>query len=115
MALFRPCRASGRTFASSWTKTEKVEFILGRTGVSPLDVEIDTGMDMFKMVGANAFKRHAGLKLAATEAKRWRNLTVTSFLSQLDRRTLETRETGICIQWTGGRVAVVQEQEHLRR
>ena len=36
----------------TWTKTEKVEFILERTRVSPLDMEIDTGMDMFKMVDA---------------------------------------------------------------
>ena len=43
----------------TWTKTDKVDFILGRTGVSPLDVEIDTGMDIFKMVDPNEFKRYA--------------------------------------------------------
>jgi hypothetical protein len=61
-----------------------VDFILERTGVSPLDVEIDTGMDMFKMVDPNEFKRFAGLELAAKEAKRWRTLTVTNFPNQLD-------------------------------
>ena len=50
----------------AWTKTEKVEFILERTGVSRLDMEIDTGVDMFKMVDANEFTRYAGLELAET-------------------------------------------------
>ena len=68
----------------TWTKTDKVDFILERTGVSPLDVEIDTGMDMFKMVDPNEFTRYAGLALAAKEAKRWRTLTVTNFPNQLD-------------------------------
>ena len=68
----------------TWTKTEKVDSILGRTGVSPLDVEIDTGTDMFKMVDPNEFKRYAGLALATKESKRWRTLTVTNFPNQLD-------------------------------
>ena len=69
---------------STWTKTDKVDFILERTGASPLDVEIDTGMDMFKMVDTTAFSQYAGLELAAKEAKRWRTLTVTNFPNQLD-------------------------------
>ena len=68
----------------TWTKTDKVNFILERTGVSPLDVEIDTSMDMFKMVDTAVFKKYAGLEMAAKEAKRWRNLTVTNFPNQLD-------------------------------
>ena len=68
----------------TWTKTDKVNFILERTGVSPLDVEIDTSMDMFKMVDTAAFKKYAGLEMAAKEAKRWRNLTITNFPNQLD-------------------------------
>ena len=68
----------------TWTKTDKVEFIMERTGAGPLDVEIDTGMDMFKMVDANEFRRYAGLELAAKEAARWRNLTVANFPNKLD-------------------------------
>ena len=71
----------------TWTKTIEVGFALKRTGASPLDVEIDTGMDVFKMVDTNKLRRYAGLELATTEAKRWRNLTITSFPTQLDINT----------------------------
>jgi F-box-like len=46
---------------STWTKTDKVEFVLQRAGASPLDVEIDTSMDVFKMVDASECKPYAGL------------------------------------------------------
>jgi len=69
----------------TWSKTENVESILGRIEVGPLDVEIDTGIDMSKVVDANEVRRYAGLELAATEAKRWRNL--------LDIDTHSTPET----------------------
>jgi hypothetical protein len=76
----------------TWTKHDKVAFILERTGVSPLDVEIDTSMDMFKIVDANEFRRYTGLELAAKEAKRWRNLTVMNFPSHLDIEVYSTPE-----------------------
>ena len=71
----------------TWTKMDEVRVALERTGASPLDVEIDTGMDVFKMVDTDKLKRYAGLELATTEAKRWRNLTITSFPTQLDINT----------------------------
>ena len=64
----------------TWTKVEKVAFILDRTAVSPLYVEIDTDADAvpFKIVGAHESPQYAGLVLAATQAKRWRSVTIIS-------------------------------------
>lgn len=76
----------------SWTTIDKIEFVLERTWVTPLDVEIDTSMDMFKLVDENKFRRYAGLERATMEAKRWRNLTITSFPTQLDIDTHSTPE-----------------------
>ena len=76
----------------TWTKTANVGFALKRTGASPLDVEIDTGMDMFKAVGANKRRRYAGLELATRAANRWRNLIITSFPTRLEINTHSTPE-----------------------
>jgi hypothetical protein len=65
----------------TWTKTDQVDFILERTGVSLLDVEIDM---MFMIVDPNQFRRYAGLELAVKEAKCWRTLIMTNFPSQHD-------------------------------
>ena len=40
------------------------------SGASPLDADVNTGVDMFKMLGTSKFGRYAGLRLAVTEAKR---------------------------------------------
>ena len=76
----------------TWTKADKIRLALERTGASPLDVEIDTSMDAFEVVGTNGFRRYAGLELATTEAKRWRNLTITGFPTQLDINAHSTPE-----------------------
>jgi hypothetical protein len=76
----------------TWTKPDKVKFILERTGVTPLDVEIDPGIDDLKMVDSNEFRKYAGLELAAKEANRWRNLTITNFPNKLDIDAYSTPE-----------------------
>ena len=40
-------------------------------GVSPLDVEIDPGMDMFKMVNSNELRKYAGLELTWRLTQAW--------------------------------------------
>lgn len=48
-------------------------------GASPLDKNIGTTMDMFKMVVAKVQVICWSLKLAATMARGWKGLTVTNF------------------------------------
>jgi hypothetical protein len=68
---------------STWTKVEKIDFILERTGRVPLDVEIDTGADVFKVVDEKEM-RFSGMQRSMIVASRWRNLVVTSFPSRAD-------------------------------
>ena len=68
---------------STWTKAEKIDFILGRTGRVPLDVEIDTGADVLKVVDEKEM-RFAGMERGMSVANRWRNLVVTSLPSKVD-------------------------------
>ncbi len=68
---------------STWTKAEKIAFILERSGRVPLDVEIDTGADVFKVVDEKEV-RFAGMESGMSVAGRWRNLVVTSFPSRVD-------------------------------
>ncbi len=83
MVLTMPCIRSDIRLCT-WTKADKIDFILERTGVNPLDVEVDTSVEMLKMVDTTAFSQYAGLELAAKTAKRWRSLTVKAFPNQLD-------------------------------
>ena len=76
---------------STWTKPDKVRFFLKRTGTSMLNVEIDTAADYYEV--ASRAKRLSGLAAAATEAKRWRNLTITSFPPKVDIDAYLTPET----------------------
>ena len=75
----------------TWTRPDKVEFILERTGVTPLDVEIDPSIDDVNVV-TNEFRKYAGFELAAKEATRWRNLTITNFPNKLDIDAYPTPE-----------------------
>ena len=76
---------------SSWTELDKVRFHLKRTKASLLNVEIDTVADDHEAVrGASKF---LGLAVAAKEAKRWRNLIITSFPSKVDVDAYVTPET----------------------
>jgi hypothetical protein len=68
---------------STWTKADKVDFILARSGNVPLDVEIDVGADVLKVVGEKEV-RFAGMERGMSDASRWRNLIVTSFPSKVD-------------------------------
>ncbi len=68
---------------STWTKAEKIDFILERSGRLPLDVEIDTGADVFKIMDEKEV-RFAGIESGMSVASRWRNLVVTSFPSRVD-------------------------------
>jgi len=68
---------------STWTKADKVDFILERTRSVPLDVEIDAGADIFKVVDEQEV-RFAGMERAMSVASRWRELVVTSFPSKVD-------------------------------
>jgi len=56
---------------STRTKVEKVAFILDRTAVCPLDVEIDTMAEEFKpkIVSPHDSPPYAGLVLAVMQAK----------------------------------------------
>ena len=76
----------------TWTKPDKVKFILDKTGVTPLDVEIDPGIEILKVVESIESKKYAGLELAAKEATRWRNLTITNFPNKLDIDAYSTPE-----------------------
>ena len=67
---------------STWTKAEKIDFILERTGRVPLDVEIDTEADVLKV--ADEEVRFAGMESGLSAASRWRTLVVTSFPSRVD-------------------------------
>lgn len=67
---------------TTWTKPDEVQFFLKRTGASVLNVEIDTAADYYEV--ASKTKKLSGLAAAATEAKRWRNLTITSFSPKVD-------------------------------
>lgn len=67
---------------SSLTQPDKVRFFFKRAGASLLNVEIDTAVD-YQEVASRA-KRFSGLAVAAKEAKRWRNLTITSFPPKVD-------------------------------
>ena len=68
---------------STWTKAEKIDFILERTGRIPLDVEIDASADVFKVVDEKEM-RFAGMERCMSVSNRWRNLVVTSFPSKVD-------------------------------
>lgn len=68
---------------STWTKAEKIDFILERTGRVPLDVEIDASTDVFKVVDEKEM-RFAGLERCMNVSNRWRSLAVTSFPSKVD-------------------------------
>ena len=76
---------------STWTKPDKVRFFLKRAGASLLNVEIDTAVDYYE--AASRAKRLSGLAVAAKEAKRWRNLTITSFPPKVDVDAYLTPET----------------------
>ena len=68
---------------SMWTKADKVDFILERTRHVPLDIEIDTGADIFKVVDEKEI-RYAGMERAMSVASRWRSLIITGFPSKVD-------------------------------
>ena len=72
-----------------------------RTGVTPLDLEIDAGMDVFKMVAVNECRRYA-----------WRCEQLPEEVRH--RRSLNTRETSCCIQWADGPARVVEDQGYMR-
>ncbi len=76
---------------STWTKPDKVRFFLKRTGASVLHVEIDTAADYCEV--ASRTKKLSGLAVAATEAKRWRSLIITSFPPKVDIDAYLTPET----------------------
>src|SRR5258706_5377804 len=65
---------------STRTKVEKVAFILDRTAIHPLDVEIDTMAEEFKpkIITPHDSPLYTGLVLVATQAKRWRSITIIS-------------------------------------
>ena len=67
---------------STWTEIDKVRSHLQRTKESLLNVEIDTIADDHKVVRGT--RKFLGLAVAAEEAKRWRNLLITSFPSKVD-------------------------------
>jgi len=69
---------------SSWTELDKVRFLLKRTRASLLNVEIDTVADDYKVASGSGMIKLSGLAVAAMEAKRWRNLTITSFPPKMD-------------------------------
>jgi hypothetical protein len=68
---------------STWTKPEKIDFILERTAGMLLDVEIDTGADVLKIVDDKEV-RYAGVGRAVSVAGHWRNLIITSFPPKVD-------------------------------
>ena len=76
---------------STWTKPDKVRGFLKRGGASLLNVEIDTAVDYYEV--ASRAKKLSGLAVAAKEAKRWRNLTITSFPPKVDIDAYLTPET----------------------
>jgi hypothetical protein len=80
---------------STRTKVEKVAFILDKTAVRPLYVEIDTDIDAFtsKTVSPHESPRYAGLVLAATQAKRWRSISIISSPPRYDMETDEYLKT----------------------
>jgi F-box-like len=67
---------------STWTELDKVLFVLKRTGESLLNVEIDTAADGCEVMRGT--RKYSGITLAANEAKRWRNLIITSFPPKVD-------------------------------
>ena len=67
---------------SAWTEPAKVRFLLKRTRESLLNVEIDTTADDYEV--ASGTRKFSGLAVAAEEAKRWRNLTITGFPPKVD-------------------------------
>ena len=62
----------------TWTTVAKVAFILDRTVTSPLNVEISTDADT-PISHTPTSPPYAALLLAATEAKRWRRLSIRSY------------------------------------
>ena len=68
---------------ATWTKAEKIDFILERTGCAPLDVDIDTASDVLKVVDEKEV-RYAGMERTLSVASRWRNLIITTFPSKVD-------------------------------
>jgi hypothetical protein len=77
-------RAWSSVRLSTWTEADKIKFILELTGGVPLDVEIDTGADVSRIVDEKGVGRYAGIERAVRVASRWRNLTITSFPSKAD-------------------------------
>jgi len=76
---------------STWTEPEKLRFLLNRSGASLLNVEIDTAVDYYEV--ERRPRKFSGLAVAAKEAKRWRNLTITSFPPKGDIDAHPTPET----------------------
>ena len=64
----------------TWTNVGKVVFILATTATSPLHVEIDVNLWPSRN-SKSLLPRYAGLWQAATEAYRWRSLTISSLSS----------------------------------
>jgi hypothetical protein len=68
---------------STWSKADKIDFILEHTGKVPLDVEIDTGADRLETADGNEV-RYAGIERAVSVANPWRSLTIISFPTKTD-------------------------------
>ena len=69
---------------STWTEPDEVRFLLKRTGASLLNVEIDAAVEHYEAARRTRTRKLSGLAVAAKEAKRWRNLTITSFPPKVD-------------------------------
>src|SRR5258706_2464613 len=65
---------------STRTKVKKVDFILDRTAIHPLHVEIDTMAEEFKpkIVSPHDLPLYTGLVLVVMQVKQWRSITIIS-------------------------------------
>ena len=68
---------------ATWTKVEKIDFILERTGGALLDVDMDMAADIHKVVGEKEV-RYASMERTLSVACRWRSLIITTFPSKVD-------------------------------
>jgi len=78
----------------TWTRTDLVEFLLGRTRRVTLDVDIDTDSDsgVYKSDPSRPF---TALAMVAETTNRWRQLTIHSFPKETDLTNSGVLYTGL--------------------
>ena len=74
----------------TWTRADLVEFLLERTKMVTVDVNIDTDSDSGLYISHRS-RSFAALAIVAETSKRWRNLTIRSFPKEADSKVPGTR------------------------